>query len=124
MRKAILNQRRREENFDISYRANDKPLPSYNALEDPYLSGFFEKPQLKRHLKDMHLIKFRHRSKSHTKRPNTTSRTHAEVKNDFKLPMLDDILGQRESETNRRDVRTAGTSKRKRKSVYKSKQDS
>ena len=123
MRKAILN-RQREQKFDNSYRANDQPLPSYNALEDPYLSGFFEKPQLKRHLKDMHLIKVKRKARSHTKRPNTTSRTNAEVKNDFKLPLLDDILGQKESSNHRRDIRTAGSSQRKRKSVYKSKQDS
>lgn len=75
MRKAIIS-RQREQAFDISYRANDRPLPTYNALEDPYLSGFFEKPQLKRHLKDMHLIKPKRRNNSHSKRPNTTSRTH------------------------------------------------
>ena len=40
MRKAIL-YRKREENFDITYHANDRPLPTYNALEDPFLSGFF-----------------------------------------------------------------------------------
>lgn len=72
----------------------------------------------------MHLIKSKNRSKSHSKRPKTTSRTHAEAKNDFKLPLLDDILGQKESSNHRRDIRTAGSSQRKRKSVYKSKQDS
>lgn len=94
MRKVIVN-RQREQHFDISFRANDKPLPTYNALEDPYLSGFFEKPQVKRHLKDMHLIKAKRRNKSYSKRPNTTEKTFAEIKNEFKLPMLDDILCQR-----------------------------
>ena len=43
MRKAII-YRKREEQFNNSYRATDKPLPTYNALEDPYLSGYFDKP--------------------------------------------------------------------------------
>ena len=73
MRKAIIN-RQREKQFDVTYRINDQPLPTYNALEDPYLSGYFDKPQLKKHLKEMHLIKNRRKHKSHSRRPNTTSK--------------------------------------------------
>lgn len=36
MRKAYLF-RDREKSFDISFHVNDKPLPIYNALKDPYL---------------------------------------------------------------------------------------
>ena len=50
MRKAILN-RQREKQFDISYRITDQPLPEYDALKDPCLAGYFDKPQLKHHLK-------------------------------------------------------------------------
>lgn len=49
MRKAYLF-RQREKTFDISFHINDQPLPDYNALKDPYLEGFFDKPPLKRHL--------------------------------------------------------------------------
>lgn len=63
MRKAYL-LRKREKSFDISYHINDRPLPTYNALEDPYLSGFFDKPQLKRHLRGVGGTKRKHK-KSH-----------------------------------------------------------
>ena len=36
MRKVYL-LRQREKSFDISYHINDKPLPTYNALDDPFL---------------------------------------------------------------------------------------
>lgn len=120
MRKAIV-YRQRERQFDISYRANDQPLPSYNALQDPYLSGFFEKPQLKRHLKEMKLIKSKHRSKSHSKRPQTTSKLDRKDLAVLRLPLIDDVLGQRAPDPWTRDTRTASTSQRKRKSIYRSK---
>lgn len=121
MRKAILN-RQREKQFDISYRITDQPLPEYDALKDPCLAGYFDKPQLKRHLKDMHIIKPKRKHRSQSKRPRTTSKSHGTDRNNFKLPLLDDMLGNRET-PERREIRTAGTNQRKRKSMYHSKRD-
>lgn len=44
-------QHEREKNFNNSFNVNEKFLPTYNALDDPYLTGFFDKPQFKKHLR-------------------------------------------------------------------------
>lgn len=64
-------------------------MPTYNALDDPYLCGFFEKPYIQRHLKDMNLIKRRRKSASHTKRPSTTTGGYEMKAQRFKLPMIE-----------------------------------
>jgi len=56
MRKAYSN-RQKEKLFSNSFHVNEKFLPTYNALEDPYLEGFFDRPQLKKHLKSMSLMR-------------------------------------------------------------------
>lgn len=61
MRKAYSN-RQKEKLFNNSYNVNDKLLPTYNALEDPYLEGYFDRPQLRRHLKSMSLLKKKKKS--------------------------------------------------------------
>lgn len=40
-------------------------MPTYNALEDPYLVGFFDKPYVRRHIKEMSLKKHKRKSVSH-----------------------------------------------------------
>ena len=100
MRKAhILRQNKeREKQFNNSYRINDKFLPNYNALHDPYLSGYFDKPQLKKHLKEMHLIKRKRKFLSPKCRPNTTEKISSrEQLKDMKLPLLEDLLPKRSS---------------------------
>ena len=77
MRKAYLFKNR-EKSFNNSFHINDKALPSYNALKDPFLQGFFDKPPLKKHLQEIGLVrkgkKKRNLSNSSSKRPHTTSK--------------------------------------------------
>jgi hypothetical protein len=51
----------RENSFNLAQRANDVLLPAYDALCDPYLSGYFDNPLLKRHLKETGVIKRKRR---------------------------------------------------------------
>jgi hypothetical protein len=52
-----INQRRvklykmRENSFSLTQNINEMVIPEYNALKDPFLDGFFNNPQLKKHLK-------------------------------------------------------------------------
>lgn len=121
MRKAYL-LRQREKSFDITYRINDKPLPTYNALEDPFLQGFFDKPQFKRHLKKNGIIK-RKKKKSHfqldNERPKTTAKSNkvyeiSERSPKVRLPAIEDL----------REIKTAGQTNRKGKSLFHSKKSS
>ena len=121
MRKAYL-LRQREKSFDITYHINDKPLPTYNALEDPYLEGFFSKPQFKRHLQKNGIIKRRKR-KSHfnldNERPKTTSKSNRiyernERSPKTRFPVIEDA----------REIKTAGEKNRKGKSLFHSKKNS
>ena len=53
--------RARENAFNLSQKANDVLLPSYDALTDPYLARYFDNPLLKRHLKETGVIKRKRR---------------------------------------------------------------
>lgn len=51
----------RENSFNLAQKANDVLLPTYNALSDPYLAGYFDNPLLTRHLKETGVIKRKRR---------------------------------------------------------------
>lgn len=53
--------KQREAAFKVSQHVNEVLLPSYNALQDPFLSGYFENPLIKRHLKETGVIKRKRR---------------------------------------------------------------
>ena len=50
MRRNYIN-RVREKTFNNTFHINEKCLPTYNAFEDPFLSGYFDNPKVKRHLR-------------------------------------------------------------------------
>lgn len=50
MRRKYRASRSPRKDFINSYHINEVPLPYYNPLEDPYLSGFFANFHVSRHL--------------------------------------------------------------------------
>jgi hypothetical protein len=61
-------------------------LPSYNALKDPFLIGYFDNPTLKRHLKETGVIKRkrRHSVKSPLPVDHKTEGVRTEIKTTFR----------------------------------------
>jgi hypothetical protein len=108
-------------------------LPSYNALRDPFLAGYFDNPQLKRHLKETGVIKRKRRysvkinkspeAKSHThlgnvsnsneKRAKSLVKSTNYLKNQVKLPALEDLLQEE-----RAALTSSATTRQK--NIYKS----
>ena len=62
-------------------------------MDDPFLDGFFDKPAVKRHLKDVGVLKRKRRkSYSVTKRPKTTDKYGEYEKSPIRLPALEDAI--------------------------------
>lgn len=55
IRKAVLHKRR-EQDFQLRQSVNEMVIPSYDALKDPFLSGFFQHPQMLTNLKKTGII--------------------------------------------------------------------
>lgn len=89
-------------------------MPTYNALEDPYLSGFFDKPYIKKHLKEMHLVKRKRRSVVHSNRPSTTGGVGELGGRGLRLPMIENAVESTRGNPEHEYPRTASTSQRKR----------
>ncbi len=53
--------KQREASFHLTQNVNDVLLPSYNALQDPFLAGYFDNPIVKRNLKETGVIKKKRR---------------------------------------------------------------
>lgn len=51
LRRAVL-KKKREKGFSLQQSVNQPCLPAYNALTDPFLTGFFDSPHIKRHLRN------------------------------------------------------------------------
>lgn len=105
-------QRVREAAFNLAQHANEVLLPSYNALKDPYLSGYFDNPLVKRNLKETGVIKRKRKlsvklgrdspqAKSyHALTERETGHRRAKslikstnyLKNQVKLPALEELL--------------------------------
>jgi Na+-transporting NADH:ubiquinone oxidoreductase subunit NqrC len=69
-------QKVREVSFNLAQRANDVLLPSYNALRDPFLSGYFDNPQVKRHLRETGVIKKKRRLSVKIGRGSPETKSH------------------------------------------------
>lgn len=102
-------QRARENAFNLTQRANEVLLPAYDALSDPYLAGYFDNPQLKRHLKETGVIKRKRRPSykfppgsptrhalteraGGEKRSKSLARSTNNLKEQVKLPLLEELL--------------------------------
>lgn len=55
LRRAVLNKRK-EESFRLNQTLKEMIIPEYNALRDPFLNGFFEHPNIIRHLKSTGVV--------------------------------------------------------------------
>ena len=55
---------KREQGFSTKQHINQVLLPDYNALHDPFLKGYFHNPSIKKHLKEMGVIKKCRKSKT------------------------------------------------------------
>lgn len=62
MRRALLHDKKREISFVNSTHVNSVLLPTYNALRDPYLVGFFDNPSVRKHLKVTGVLKKKRKS--------------------------------------------------------------
>ena len=68
-------------------------LPSYNALKDPYLIGYFDNPGLKKHLKETGVIR--------KKRRKSVSSQQAKTKTEEMTPSADRVLKRRKESKSR-----------------------
>jgi hypothetical protein len=59
VRKGLIYQRR-EQTFLLRQSINDMVIPSYNAIKDPYLNGYFQHPGIVNNLRKTGII---HRKK-------------------------------------------------------------
>ena len=62
MRRAAIHDRKRELLFSNSTPINEVLLPAYNALTDPFLSGFFDNRSVKKHLRTTGVLKKKRKS--------------------------------------------------------------
>lgn len=56
MLRKLHQTKARESSFNLTQNVNEVLLPAYDALHDPFLSGYFDNPLLKRHLKKTGVI--------------------------------------------------------------------
>lgn len=61
MLRKVQLYKQRETSFKLAQNVNDVLLPSYNALQDPFLAGYFDNPLIKRNLKETGVIKRKRR---------------------------------------------------------------
>lgn len=127
----------RELSFNLSNHVNEILLPNYDALKDPFLSGYFDNPIIKRNLKETGVIRKKKRfsvpklNKITDSNPQYSFRNHnhshliksTHVQPQYKLPALEDIITDRQSsEYQRSQIKSSETRRSSR--VYRSKKKS
>lgn len=70
MLKKLPLTKKREIDFSLSQHANEILLPEYNALRDPFLTGYFDNPIVRKNLKQTGVIKKKRRFSIKTKYNN------------------------------------------------------
>jgi hypothetical protein len=108
IRRAVA--KKRENSFNLTQHVNEVLLPSYNALKDPFLIGFFENPIVKKTLKETGVLRKKRRmsvkpfknafmgeadfplsGRKTSDRPKSLSKS-VNLNNQVRLPALDEFF--------------------------------